>query len=117
MVAGTDLRAILGGPVHFTSHSTFAGVPVSVASATCYTSDITPADRLISAVDAHQSVNAVHFYDDRVVHSIVWVNDSPEVDGYPASVVELIEAMTPEERREMISRKDTAFYRGKIPLE
>ena len=117
VVAGSDVRAILGGHFHFTSHSTFAGVPVSVASATCYTSDITPVDRLVSAVDAHQSVNTVHLYADRVVHSLVPVNDAPEVSGYPASVTELLEAMSPEERREMISRKDSPFNRGEIPLE
>jgi 3',5'-cyclic-AMP phosphodiesterase len=35
VVAGSDVRAIIGGHFHFTSHSTFAGIPVSVASATC----------------------------------------------------------------------------------
>lgn len=40
------------------------------------------------------------------------MNDAPEVDGYPASVVEMLEAMTSEERREMVSRKDSSFYRG-----
>src|SRR4029079_5981510 len=39
VLAGTDVRAILGGHFHFSSHATFAGIPVSVASASCYTSD------------------------------------------------------------------------------
>lgn len=71
VVAGSDVRAILGGHFHFTSHGTFAGVPVSVASATCYTGDITPGDRFVSAVGAHQWVNTVHLYHDSVVHSVV----------------------------------------------
>ena len=43
VLRGTDVRAILGGHYHFTSHSTFAGIPVSVAAATCYTVDTAPA--------------------------------------------------------------------------
>ena len=46
VLRGTDVRAILGGHYHFTSHSTFAGIPVSVAAATCYTVDTAPLDRL-----------------------------------------------------------------------
>jgi Icc protein len=53
VVAGSDVRAVLGGHFHFTSYSTFAGVPVSVASATCYTSEVAPDQRLLSGVDVH----------------------------------------------------------------
>ena len=42
VIRGSDVRCIIGGHFHFSSHSTFAGVPVSVASATCYTSDPAP---------------------------------------------------------------------------
>ena len=73
---------ILGGHFHYSSHSTFAGVPVSVAAATCYLSDPAPLDRFISAVDGHTSVNAVHVYPDRVVHTIVPVPEAPEVSGF-----------------------------------
>ena len=52
VIAGTDVRGILGGHFHFSTYSTFAGVPVSVASATCYTSDPAPLERFISGVDA-----------------------------------------------------------------
>ena len=40
VLRGTDVRAILGGHYHFTSTRTFAGIPVSVAAATCYTQDL-----------------------------------------------------------------------------
>ena len=67
-LAGTDVRMILGGHFHYSSYSTFAGIPVSVASATCYLSDIAPKDRFISAIDAEQSVNMVHVYGDSGRH-------------------------------------------------
>ena len=115
VVAGTDVRGILGGHFHFTSWSTFAGVPVSVASATCYTSDPAPLERFISGVDAHQSVTMLHLYDDRIVHSIVPVTEAPEVSGYPSDVRAQVEALSPEDRREILSRKDSPFYTGETP--
>ena len=110
-LAGTDVRMILGGHFHYSSYSTFAGIPVSVASATCYISDVAPDQRFISAVDAEQSVNVVHLYGDRVVTSIVPTHDGAEVNGYGMDVAPLIEAMSHEERREMFSKKDSDFNR------
>ncbi len=110
VIAGTDVRGILGGHFHFTSHSTFAGVPVSVASATCYTSDPAPDARFISGVDGHQAFTMLHVYDDRIVHSVVPVAAAPEVSGFPADVAGQVEALTAEERRDILSRKDSPFY-------
>jgi Icc protein len=109
---GTDVRAIIGGHYHFSSHSTFAGIPVSVAAATCYLADPAPLGRFISAVDGHTSVNAVHVYADRIVHTIVPVPEATEVHGFGMDVVPLVEALTPEERLEMVSRKDSDFNRA-----
>ena len=36
----SDVRAILAGHLHYSTTATFAGIPVSVASATCYTQDL-----------------------------------------------------------------------------
>jgi Icc protein len=112
VVAGSDVRAILGGHFHYTSWSTFAGIPVSVASASCYTSDPAPLDRLISAVDGHQAITMLHLYDDRVVHTVVPLPEAPEASGYPADVVAQLEALSFEERREIISRKDSELNQG-----
>jgi 3',5'-cyclic AMP phosphodiesterase CpdA len=112
LVAGSDVRAIIGGHFHFTSYSTFAGVPVSVASATCYTSELAPNQRLLSAVDAHQSFTMVHVYADRVVHSVVPISDSAEISGYGMDMAEPFAALSPEERFEMVSRKDSPLYVG-----
>lgn len=114
VIRGTDVRGILAGHLHYSTHSTFAGVPVSVASATCYTLDLSAEDRILSGVDFGQSVNLVHVYDDQVVHSIVPVGDTSEVSGVPAAGWEQIAAMTPEQRRETFSRKDSAFNSAEV---
>ncbi|WP_166137249.1 phosphodiesterase [Nocardioides ochotonae] len=109
VIAGTDVRGILGGHLHFTTFSTFAGVPVSVASASCYTLDPAPVGRFISGIDGNQAFTMVHVYADRLVQSVVPLADAPEVTGYAADAAEQLAALTHEERRELLSRKDSPF--------
>ncbi|HWR84393.1 MAG TPA: phosphodiesterase [Rhodoglobus sp.] len=109
VIRGTDVRAILGGHLHYSTHSTFAGIPVSVASATCYSLDLTARDRLLSGVDFGQAVNLVHVYPEQLVHSIVPLGATAEVSGTPASAWDQIEAMQPDERLEMLSSKTSPF--------
>lgn len=109
VIRGTDVRGILAGHLHYSTHSIFAGVPVSVASATCYTLDLSAHDRVLSGVDAGQAFNLVHVYEDQIVHSIIPVGDLTEVTGQPAAGWAQIEAMTPAERTEVFSRKDSPF--------
>jgi len=115
VVRNTDVRGILGGHLHYSTHSTFAGIPVSVASATCYTLAIGAAGRLFSGVDANQAFNAVHVYEDSIVHSIVPLGDQPEITGFSVDNVERIVAMTPEERLELFSKKSSVFNRPGAP--
>ena len=112
VVRGSDVRAIVGGHFHYTSFSTFAGVPVSVASATCYTMDPAPVDRLVSGVDGDQAFTMLHVYADRIVQTVVPLSSSPEVTGREASLTPFIEAMSPEERFDLISRKDSELNKG-----
>lgn len=112
VLTGSDVRCILGGHFHYSTYSTFAGIPVSVASATCYTSDPAPVERFVSGVDGHQAITMVHLYDDRVVHTVVPVDEAPEVSGFPADVRAQVEALTPEQRRDLLSRKDSPLYAG-----
>ncbi len=71
VLRGSDVRSILAGHVHFSTSATFAGIPVSVASATCYTQDPAVLDGGMRPRDAAQSYNLVHVYDQTVVHSVV----------------------------------------------
>jgi Icc protein len=116
VLAGSDVRCILGGHLHYSTYSTFAGIPVSVASATCYTADPAPLDRFVSGVDGHQTVTMVHLYEDRVVHTVVPVAAAPEVSGFPSDVRAQVEALSHEERRELLSRKDSPLYTGELRL-
>ncbi|HEU5039013.1 MAG TPA: phosphodiesterase [Nocardioides sp.] len=116
VLRGSDVRCILGGHLHYSTYSTFAGIPVSVASASCYTSDPAPLERFVSGVDGHQAFTMVHLYDDRVVHTVVPAAEAPEVSGFPSDVRAQVEALTPEERRELLSRKDSPIYTGEIEV-
>lgn len=114
VLRGSDVRAILGGHLHYSTHSTFAGIPVSVASATCYTLDLSAEDRILSGVDFGQSINVVHVYEEQLVHSIIPIGDTTEVSGVPAAGWAQIAAMTPEQRQDVFSRKDSDFNRGEV---
>jgi len=115
VVRGTDVRGILGGHLHYSGHSTFAGVPVSVAAATCYTLALTAKDRLLSGVNADQAMNLVHVYDDRLVHSVVPIGDRTEITGFSTEFISRIETMTADERTEMFSKKASTFNLGEEP--
>ena len=110
VLRGTDVRGILAGHLHFSTYSTFAGVPVSVASASCYTSDPAPVDRFVSGVDGGQSFTMVHAYDDRLVHTIVPLAAGVEVTGIGTDVLAGLEQLTLEEAREIASSKTSPFY-------
>ena len=116
VLQGSDVRSIIAGHLHYSSTATFAGIPVSVASATCYTSDPAPLERFVSGVDGHQAMTMVHLYDDRIVHTIVPVDEAPEVSGYSSDVRAQVEALSSEERRELLSRKDSPLYTGELQV-
>lgn len=105
IVAGSDVRGILAGHLHYSTSGTFAGVPVSVAAATCYTMDIArPAPR-VNGMDAGQSFHLVHVYDDTITHSVVPVVEAETGDFFSEAWVAEMAALTPQERLEVFSRK------------
>lgn len=106
VLRGTDVRLILGGHLHYSTHSTFAGIPVSVAAATCYTLDLgADAARLLSGVDGGQSFDYVHVYADQIVTSTIPATDFPEVTGFSVDYRPMIENMPPDVRHEQLSSK------------
>lgn len=108
VVNGSDIRAILGGHLHYSTHSTFAGIPVHVASATCYTLDLgADAGRLLSGVDGGQSFDLIHVYDDVVVSSTVPLASHPEATGFSSAYRPMIEGMAPDVRLEQLSSKSS----------
>jgi len=110
VITGSDIRAILGGHLHYSTHATFAGIPVHVASATCYTLDLgADARRLLSGVDGQQSFDLVHVYDEVVVSSTVPLAAFPEATAFSTDYRPMIEGMSPEQRLEQLSSKRSPF--------
>jgi len=79
VVRGTDVRTIIAGHLHYSSTATFAGIPVSVASATCYTQDLNVAVGGTKGRDGAQSFNLIHLYEQTVLHSVVPVGQFSQV--------------------------------------
>ncbi len=77
VLAGTDVRAIIAGHLHHSTFGTFAGIGVSVASATCYTQDLAVPAGAMRTINGAQSVNLIHVYQSTVLHSIVAVEQYP----------------------------------------
>ncbi|MGV8912667.1 MAG: phosphodiesterase [Rhodoglobus sp.] len=75
VIRGSDIRSIIAGHLHYSTAATFAGIPVSVASATCYTQDLNVPVGGTRGRDGAQSFNLVHVYDETVLHSVVPLGD------------------------------------------
>lgn len=71
VLEGTDVRSIIAGHLHYSSTATFAGIPVSVASATCYTQDLNVPLGGTRPRDGARAFNLVHVYENTVLHSVV----------------------------------------------
>ena len=80
VLEGTDVRSILAGHLHYSSTAMFAGIPVSVASATCYTQDLTVPIGGTRGRDGARAFNLVHVYPNTVLHSVVPLGSFPTLD-------------------------------------
>jgi 3',5'-cyclic AMP phosphodiesterase CpdA len=79
VLEGSDVRSIIAGHLHYSSTAMFAGIPVSVASATCYTQDLNvPVGGTRARVGA-QAFNLVHVYENTVLHSVVPIGAYPQL--------------------------------------
>ncbi len=105
VIAGTDVRVILAGHLHYSTYGTFAGIPVSVAAATCYTLDVGWAPGEFKGIDGSQSFNLVEVFADQIVHSVIPAFEQTTVSGYDKARLDELRAMTPAERVESFSRQ------------
>ena len=99
------MRGILAGHLHYSTSGTFAGVPVNVAAATCYTMNLARPGDAVNGMDAGQSFHLVHVYDDTITHSVVPVTQAPTGDYFSPEWVERMARLSPEQRLEEFSRK------------
>lgn len=98
VVQGSDVRSIIAGHLHFSTSGSFAGIPVSVAGATCYTQDLTAGPRATRPQDGSQSYNLVHVWDDVVLHSVV-----------PAGASRTLSATSAEESERILAEQGLAI--------
>ncbi|UYO98334.1 phosphodiesterase [Microbacterium sp. M28] len=105
VIRGTDVRGILAGHLHYSAHGSFAGVPVSVASATCYTMNVAKPAPDVNGMDAAQAFQLVHVRDDTITHTVVPVTQAETADIFSEAWLERMAVLTPEERLEAFSRK------------
>jgi Icc protein len=82
---GSDVRSIIAGHLHYSSTGTFAGIPVSVASATCYTQDLNVPVGGTRGRDGARAFNLVHVYPGTVLHSVVPVGHYSALDYIDAA--------------------------------
>ena len=99
VLAGTDVRIILAGHLHYSTSASFAGIPVSVASSTSHTQDLqTPANES-HIRDGAQSYNLIQLYEHSVMSTVVPVGDSISLNrisaGETASLLALAEVAIP----------------------
>jgi 3',5'-cyclic AMP phosphodiesterase CpdA len=105
IIRGTDVRGILAGHLHYSAHGMFAGVPVSVSSATCYTMNVALPAPDVNGMDAAQAFQLVHVHPDTITHTVVPVTDAPTGAYFSAEWLERMARLTPRERLEAFSRK------------
>jgi 3',5'-cyclic AMP phosphodiesterase CpdA len=102
VIEGTDVRSILAGHLHYSTHTTFAGIPVSVASATCYTNAVTEAPGAQRGVNGAQSLNLVHLYRDQVVHTIMPVASYDTLYEIDGQLLRLFNSLSIEKQNEVL---------------
>ncbi|MGL4339090.1 MAG: phosphodiesterase [Rhodoglobus sp.] len=85
VLQGSDVRSIIAGHLHYNSTGTFADIPVSVASSTCYTQDLTVPQGGTRGRDGARSFNLVHVYANTVVHSVAPVGEYATLDYVDAT--------------------------------
>jgi 3',5'-cyclic-AMP phosphodiesterase len=108
VIRNSDIRIILGGHQHYSAFGIFAGIPVSVASATSYTQDLNSPAGSIRGRDGAQGYSLVYLYEHTVLTSVVPAGNYRTV-GRPLSGEEtagLLEAAgiyIPEPREEETS--------------
>ena len=111
VIEGTDVRGVIGGHFHFSSYSTFAGVPVSVASSTCYLADPAPAGPA-----ALRRRRAPVGHDDALLRGPrrALRRTRPGRGGEGRlpdwTLIEQIEALPAAERHELLSAKDSPVW-------
>ncbi|WP_104199662.1 phosphodiesterase [Cryobacterium sp. Y29] len=85
VLRGSDVRSIIAGHLHYSSMAMFAGIPVSVSSATCYTQDLNVPVGGTLGRDGARAFNLVHVFPSTVLHSVVPLGQHPTLEYVDAA--------------------------------
>ena len=107
VVEGSDVRAVLSGHLHVTSFGTLGTVPVLVAGGVSYVDDVGAPRELLMGVDGPQSWNLVEVHADQVVATVVPIEQHLTWPALSEAVMEYMETVPEDDRREVFSRKRT----------
>lgn len=105
VLSESDVRAILAGHLHYSTSGTFAGIPVSVASATCYTMELALPALEVNGMDAGQAFHLVHVWDDTITHAVVPLAAADPVSSFSPEWYMHMSSLSEAERLEQFSRK------------
>lgn len=108
VIRGSDVRAILAGHLHHAAFGSFAGIPVSVAAATCYGIDALADYGGLRGVDGGRSLSLVELRSTGITHTVVPLDAAEQVSGFPRDAVERLAAMTHDQRIAAFSAKPVA---------
>jgi len=112
VLRGSDVRAILSGHLHYPIYSSFAGIPVFTASATCSTMELAGAGRSYGVRDSGQAIAMLHLFDAGaggmpeapVTHTVLPLAQAPLVIAHRFEEFAQLEHMTHAQRRALLSR-------------
>lgn len=105
VIEDSDVRAVLSGHLHVTSFGTLGRVPVFVAGGVSYVDDVGAPRELLMGVDGPQSWNLVEVHADQVVATVAPVDTHPTWPALSEAVVDFMETVPEDDRREVFSRK------------
>ena len=104
VLEGSDVRVILAGHLHYPTNGTFAGIPVSVAGAVCYTMDVAAPEGELLGLAGGQSFNLVQVYDDHIVHANVPIARCEVATRFDKNYLEQMESLDAAGRIQAFSR-------------
>lgn len=98
-LAGSDVRAIVGGHTHHAVSSTFAGIPVHTAPSLAYTQDLLVESGGRRGQDGERALGLLQVLPDAIAYAIAPIATHPTVG----------EPLTPEESRARIAQSGIAW--------
>lgn len=109
-IEGSDVRGMVAGHLHYSTHATYRGIPVSVAAALCYNLDLAPANgSILRGINSAHTASLVSIYPTQVVFSELPAHELDEVFLRTDEGVDTVRRMSLQERHEVLSKKTSDY--------